>query len=88
MGMTFLFQKIFSQPRSQNEMDWLLDGWRKYPPVIGVAISESFSKRIAGDLELGYLKQTIQPCYTFLFNFPDLLRLKPYARSQGRCQDF
>ena len=56
MGMTFLFQKIFSQPRSQNEMDWLLDGWRKYPPVIGVAISESFSKRIAGDLELSDLK--------------------------------
>ena len=29
-------------------------------PVIGVAISESFGKWITGDLELGYLKETIK----------------------------
>lgn len=31
-------------------------GGREYPPVVGIAISESFGKRVAGDLELCDLK--------------------------------
>ena len=55
MGSFFLFEKFLST-------SFLRQDGSKYPPVIGVAISESFGKWIAGDLQLGYLKQAIQAC--------------------------